>query len=822
MGTVYKKCSEGENKGFSVLAVIMSIAFVGMLVMVVLYMALANYQMRQTGLRGTKSFYSAETALDEIKAGLQEKAGDALSDAYVKVLEQYTNTTGEDSLQKRKQMFEGEYVKMLQRSVAEQDHLNQYSLKLLDGFIHRDRLREGESVYLDGAARRGPDGSAESETLCRLTGNRAEGVILYGVTVTFMDAKGRTSIIETDLVIGVPDINFTQSSTMPDLLNMTLIAEQGLLVQAGDSEINGAFYAGKEDNRTDGESGKGHYGIELEEQASLTVSGGERAVTNGTVYLNPYSTFTVNPGTSLWARNIEVTSADLKLEGKTYLADDLTVNTAVGNWREGTTLRGSGVLLSGEFYGYGNPDSAASSRSQTERGFYNDWDTASLNSSIVINGADTTLDLSSLTKLMLAGNSYIGGQKITGMDGGRNLHDILTGESLTVKGGQIAYLVPSECLYDGTFSNPMTYEEYRRAETAAGMPDVLNVEKEVTSLGGRTLKSFGVADVKKIFSQRGYVYFYLDFGEEQDSAGLASEYFQYYWENQEEGGTGRREVERYLSFYASEENGIQVKSPDRYLRYLTNGNVLTLQQDEVGVQNPTEITEGVRQEQSNYQDIFYALNKKMINNYGALKNGEAAESGKDEGMPDRYVFDNVVNLENLRNYIRDNDGRKADESGNPAEDSDEKDGIYIFQTAQTQQRAYVVDTENGNFWSSDGSFHITKEIAEGANPARLVVCNGSVTVERGVTYRGIIISNQVVTLSADAKILSEGEEAAKVFQCQYTNGVDFSVEKIRPMDFFWDSVQYIINGAASGGASDTKKDVLDLSDIVTEQNWTKR
>lgn len=810
-----------DNRGFSVLAVIVAIAFVGVLVMIVLALSLANYRMIQTDLGGKKSFYSAETAMDEIRAGLQEKAGDALSDAYVKVLEQYTNTTGEDSLQRRKTLFESEYVRLLQKSLAADGKLNQYSLKMLDGFIQRDRLQEGEVLYLDSSARRGTDGSSSSEAVCKLTGNRVDGVTLYGVAVTCVDRRGRASVVESDLVIGIPDINFTQSSTMPDLLNMTMIAQEGVVVRAGNSEISGTFYAGKNPNLP--KSGEGyetkseHYGIELEELANLLISSGERVVTNGTVYLNQNSSLTVERGVSLWARNVELTSAELHLRGKTYLADDLTIHTAVGNRKEGTPLKGSEVELSGEYYGYGSPETAKESNANADHKVYDGWRDTSLSSSIIVNGADTTLDLSGLSKLMIAGNSYIGGKKAFafGTSSANGSEDILTGESLMVKGGQIAYLVPASCLYDGSYSNPMTYAQYQKA--VQGNTEVLNKDKKLKLLGGKSLKELQVSDVKKIFTQKGFVYFYLDFGSDEDASDRAAKYFRYYWEQQEDGSARKRELENYLNFYINDENGIVVNSPDRYLRYVTNGNLLSSQNGKLQVEAGTEIGENILQEQKNYEDIFYTLNKKMINNYAALKKAEDSESGKDEGDPDRFVFENIVNIEKMKKYIEDADGHSGDESVTA-----EKDGMYVFQTAQTAQRAYIVDTANPDFKGREKTFHITKEIAEGSNPARLVVCNGPVTVDADVTYRGIIISNDVVTLDSNAKILSEGEEAAKVFQCQFIDGTNFSKDQMRPMDFFWDSVQYIINGAASGGNTDTKKDVLDLSDLVVYRNWNKK
>ena len=95
------------------------------------------------------------------------------------------------------------------------------------------------------------------------------------------------------------------------------------------------------------------------------------------------------------------------------------------------------------------------------------WSDTALSSSIVINGKNTTLDLSGVRKIMLAGRSYIGTSKVKSVNGESNSNDVMMGESITVKGTQLAYLLPSE-LIDASklknsemeIKNPMSYSDY--------------------------------------------------------------------------------------------------------------------------------------------------------------------------------------------------------------------------------------------------------------------------------------------------------------------------------------------------------------------------
>ena len=54
------------------------------------------------------------------------------------------------------------------------------------------------------------------------------------------------------------------------------------------------------------------------------------------------------------------------------------------------------------------------------------------------------MDLSGVEKLMLAGKNYIGTSRIASGNSSAGNSDVMTGESLTVKGTQLAYLFPVE------------------------------------------------------------------------------------------------------------------------------------------------------------------------------------------------------------------------------------------------------------------------------------------------------------------------------------------------------------------------------------------
>ena len=88
------KTKRQQNQGFSLFTVLIAVSFVGILGLLVLYIALSNFNMKITDLKGKNSFYTAERALEEIRTGLQEDVGNAMSKAYTQVLERREPFTG--------------------------------------------------------------------------------------------------------------------------------------------------------------------------------------------------------------------------------------------------------------------------------------------------------------------------------------------------------------------------------------------------------------------------------------------------------------------------------------------------------------------------------------------------------------------------------------------------------------------------------------------------------------------------------------------------------------------------------------------------------
>lgn len=792
------KTKRQQNQGFSLFTVLIAVSFVGILGLLVLYIALANFNMKVTDLKGKDSFYTAERALEEIRTGLQEDVGNAMSKAYTQVLETYNkeNRSQDSSMDRQRQSdFQDRFIKEVMRTLrASQTTDDIYSLDYLRGYVDLEYDDSKESLIITN-----PTGTSPVMKAVKNVGKNTEdnGVLLKNLKVIYVDEKGHAAIICTDIRLLVPEVQFPTPSTLPDLMNMIVVADKGIICEGNEStptSINGSIYAG---NLPAAATSDPDTSIQVTSGASLNVESGDKVVCKGEISVGLNSTFTSGGSVNLWARGLNAASVkNVTLSGTTYFADDLTIAGKNNN-----------VKISGNYYGYGSYESATSDDCVAKDQYIQSGlSGAALSSAIVVNGKNTTLDLSDTQKLMIAGRNYIASSKVKANDR-TNTNDVVTGESLTVKGTQLAYLAPAEIL--GASGNPMTYDDYLTHLNGADEISV-NWDIAVEAWGGRTLREIGVDStepVQAVFyndnSATGYVYFYLNFTDAQKSA----DFMQMYYQNNP---TIKTNMDKYLSFYfGGEDSGITVKDADSYLRYITNGNVLSYSGADAqgSLEEATGVNPGekILQEEVGYQNSWYALNRKMITSYDLLNKEVKEDSGTmhDETDSDRSVYDNLVNEKKMVSYIKDTvkDGT----------------GKYVFTASDEDGGLQAIMYDNGE----TGVNKTLKISKNDADKLRLVVCTGDVEIEAGVKFQGIIMAKGTITLKSGAQLESAPLEAARVFQAQMSSYGD--KDSIKPQDFFWEGDKYVLGNSASSGKKDTLNgsDTYSIADCVSYENWKK-
>ena len=883
---MYEEATDGDNKmgkkkdlhsksntGFSLITVILAVALVGILVMLVAYMVLANFRMKMSGLKEKDAFYTAERALEEIRTGLQEDVAEAMSEAYTNVMESYNEsaTRSDISLDAQRQAaYEKQFLSILQtRLKGSETRDGYYDMAKIRNYVDLEK-ESSFDAQKEVLVVTNPDGTIPQMTVDQTK----KQIIIKNIKVIYVDAKGRAAIIRTDIQLGVPEIQFPTPSTLPDLMNMIVVADKGIYCKAGSAtdgtteanEIQGSIYAGilpTEKLQQAGITGVTDTSIYLAAGRSLNFLKGERAVCAGEVTLAKGSTFNSAAETALWAQGVNVSSATAKLLGRTYLSDDLTIKPGTGSY----------VKLSGEYYGYGDTESALRSHNKVEYGYGSSTDYAqtkktyakksasALSSAITINGKNTTLDLSGLERLMLAGKNYIASKALstTGAPGSEtgsngNNDDVLTGESLTVKGTQLAYLVPDSLLQKGSdsYHNPMTYDKYMEAAGIESTDDAATVKEKIKafakeavkmntaakSLGNKTLSEIGVdtdEPIKTVFysdgssDDGGFVYFYLNFTDEKKAA----EFMQNYYNNNP---SLKEAMNGYLSFYfAGESSGIYVKNSSAYLRYVVGGNILSYngstKSGKLDSGSDEETSSSVTDEETGYQNMWYALKRKMIGSYDLLKSNVKDSEGiaHNETDVDRSVFDNLVNEKEMVQFIKKHESETKDLVYTFTA-PEENDGLQTIMAHNGQSSTFLVKEDSGSSSETGNTQVNTKEVTVAgsnkelvitssmADKLRLVVCTGDVRIQSGVTFHGIIMAKGTITLEPGAKLISSPLDAAKAFQSQ------INADGTSPKDFFWEGDKYVLgNSQNSSDNKDTDKDssIYHVEDYVNYKNWKK-
>lgn len=725
-----------NNTGSSLVIVIVAIAFVGILGATIMWMSLNNYFMKTTDAKHKESFYAAETVLEQVVAGVQKEASDAIETSYRNVLQNYSSMTESE----RGERFRVNYLNLVQDGLkgAADD---EYDIEKLKGYVDSNLLN-------DPVRRRSLTGTGKMTKYDTY-------IVLEGLQLEFEDDEGYMSIITTDLKVSMPEIDFTQSSSMPDIFDFCIVANQSLVSKMAGGEkanVNGCIYGGEE-------------GIVL--TGDWTIQKADMVVTDAAIVLDAQNAkLTIGNEDEddvpmVWAENLVINYGEATLNAKTYIADDMTIG---GN--------GVKATLKQEYYGYGNSLSEANK-----------------SSAIVVNGLNSTLDMSELNKLLIAGHSYIGTSKAVSEEA-QALHpnpeyannaDILMGESIAVKGNQIAYLVPDECIgvVDGVTKvgkNPLNAAEYEALQESvtkeAGFTEV-SMTKTLTDTG-LPLNAYATG-FKKVFcpvNNDTLVYYYLVMSEDGANA-----YFENYY------GLNKEKLDRYFDIYSK---GITVNSD--FARINVQGNWMTsadvtTSEDISKLHQPLPedaITLGA--ENVHFTDMFEALKTKLIINYYEINDTEKAKS----------VFENIIDTKKLDNYML----------GKPETVKAELGGF----------KAIITKKSEYEYNSADGTRLIiaTGDVKVSANFTGLIIAKGKVYVEKGV-----IINSADNT--EDGK-----SELTNVLQCPITDVT--ATEETRPIDFFMNSGEYVLDGTeiVTDPEEEETEVPVDFATLVSYMNWVKK
>ena len=747
------------KKGESLVAVIIAMAVVLLLGMGALYVTRNNYKMKVLDRDSAENFYSAESLVEDISVGLQKIMSSVYTESYTNVMENYRSYAGITDM---KDAFNTEFVLALVNSLDDsenQEALSKsitgtatylYSKELIISFIDASKYTDA-TWTVDFTDNNG------ATPYDNILDTLEDGVALRNIHVTYLSNMGFFDEIYTDIKMNVPDLSFSMISTMPDIAEYALVADSGVIVNDGIAlDVTGNLYAG---------SGSDGISIEIKNSGRMDLTKSPLAVSESTILVGRYGRLETGGGnntdedsdktnTSLWTTDIVFKESSYgSLLGRTYVKDD-------------TTISGDTVVLNigGQYFGYSNGTKRAVD-----------------SSAIIINGKNSTLNISALNTLILAGTSFVGTSKI---ESDQTNYDILMGDSIAVKSNQLAYMVPAEC--EGVKSNPMSYTQYNQLKSDPDWTDkILNT---TLSSINRTIASYGEVSVVPVFSARddGTVYLYVNFA----TVSAASNFFMDVYNS--DSGTGskiREYIETYLPDFQLNTATSQIITEGNYLipgyRDSVTGEI-------VGITYRTSSysSGSIPALMSNTLSSYTALCKKLVSTKSSLSAEELSD--------DATVFTNLISEDAIDYFfslgsIR-NGATVTTENGYKA---------AIFDTG-AEMKGIIVDNEGADDYVVD--------IHGGTG---VIIATGNVKVAGSFT--GIIIAKGKITVISGSKINPAKLTADKTvtgktlrMSCQAGSGQSFSF-----INFFKGGENYSL----SETTGDSYVDMADVRNCIGFINW---
>lgn len=776
-----------NNRGMALVTVIVAIGFVAALVSILLMTTLVNFKMKVVNEKGADTFYSAEQVIDEITIGLQRIVSDSISSSYTYILENYGDSTLDNT--RKKEMIQVKYYEKVWEALAlsPSDH-QKYDVEKLEAFL-KDSTKY-HTVDLDGD---GTDEDGYGAILVAVTndpssGDKIEtkygdmlsfsdtGIVLKNLKVYYRDVNGFVSVIQTDIRLGYPEFDFARNSAVADVSDYCFIADGGAKrTNTGTLNIDGNIYAN-----------------------SFSTKGVKTTFTDKNLILVKHDinidqeSLKTGEGCAIWADSLKAKSANIEVDGALNLSNDLNL---AGN--------SPSAKLVGEYNGYGCSIVDADD-----------------SSAILINGKETTVDFSGVTKLKISGQAFLGTSKASTVADHSyttaTYTDIYTGESVAAKSDQLMYLVPAEAIgvdekTGRTFynENPLTKQQYEKLEQLIAYDNthadsatkyvMVSDTANVTALGG-TLAPFikyGASAQPMVYTHKVrvndaatdyLVYFYMLFPD-QDTAAT---YFSKYYESSE------RALAKYTKTYIKD-----VKFPNLTDSIFAGASYVTdatdAEVDGVRIWAPTQPTANLIMQQDATDNLqkFKAYTTKLIPNYSELR---GCLSNDMDDPNSQVVFENVATTEDLiQAYI----DRAAAAGCNG-----QTIGTVTVSIQASGKTMRFDDSSDGSvaLISTDSSITVSNE------DTHLVISSGDVRLT-APNFKGVILCNGELDITGS--VLSMSKDADLVRKCLQF-GYDDSGLTYAIASCLADGNDYIYATYGSGGTSDTA-----LTGLVTYENWKK-
>lgn len=778
--------------------------------------------MKKADMLGQTAFYDAESALEEIRAGLALDESKATTEAYLDTLSNYSNLDDE----KKTENFDDIFQSNLRNKLTIEN--GNYNISILEGYLKETKYNNGVGAQILTSA----DDAHFNVT--------KEGVKLTNVHVKYTDANNYVSEIKTDIVLEYPPVNFQNASSIDNILTYGLIANDSFKPTGTVNVVGNAYLGGKGSDINNANVNLKANGT----QETNVISGGNLKLTGSKLDTQDLA---------LWSDSIVLDKSTYNMNsGSSYIKNDLVLGN---NAR--STLKGKLIM-------FGNPWVAISEQmidaSEVRQGAKDDM--PSYSSSILVTGSNAGLDMSGLNTMVIGGSAYIDsrgkdgsvykrnsdGTYIRDKDGIRESNNVVSGQSMMLTSDQRAYLVPSTLVgaefkpvydengqivrwdnYSNGLTNPMTGDQYKRlieeimsakgytSEDEVKPTDIVNFDLAEPTIGvslNGFARAIGVTkdedlpSVKPCFyatSNGGtMVYLFLEFktvgdnftGQQNKSYIPAEAFYNLWYQMYHTTLTNYTRLLGNLDYYATYGIKLPKDVNDKTRMYFT-GNILSTETNPVII--PDIITQPdftidlnveYSKQSAYYQDAYYTLNKNLSTRYATL-----SQAAKNKDLFDNLITktatvdDKTYNLSKTKEYV-----------------SPSGEGAVVVDGDVT----YNTSLENSirNTKDNDGNKHSDAKV-------NVIIATGDVTVADN--FEGMIIAGGDVIVRSGNTITSNPDKAAKALIATAYNDGEDSTDCAA--NFVINAARYLLGGT---GRKDEDSGHITMKDFVTYRNWTKQ
>lgn len=518
------KIKKLNNQGSTFVLSLLVITLLTTLALALANASISNMIMKSMDRSAKKNFYTAESLLDEVRAGIGRDGVDCLAASYEKVLTNIVdNSTGtvvvkdNDSANKElKEAFMENVLKQITGDQASFSSYKQIEITDIDSFAYENVISYIQG-HIKGKQYDNGMGKVTSIGKIRAYKDSTQGyqwiIIIEDVAFSYKEEKAgeiQFSSITADIEIEYPNmvIDFTANNRVTDFTKYTLIADESIVIKDETPvdngkqivDIFGSAYAGDMIDIASPSAPNASAVVNFQAPTDVhidVVCGGNNGTQSGTIKVGGNDTIPSEAhfkGANIWCENLVTYNAGeggaiITIDDKSsaYVKDDLSAEA-----------KNSDITVGGEYYGY----------------MYDGMNSGhGASSAIIVNGKNTRMTISA-KKLMLGGHAYVD------ISNTSPLVQYMTGETLSLKGNQEVYLVPKEFLgvgYDNEIQNPTSRDAWTALLSKSASDSTVKI-CEVPS----TYFASSYVDINSpyvIKEVNGMIYVYWQFKDKKSAAG---------------------------------------------------------------------------------------------------------------------------------------------------------------------------------------------------------------------------------------------------------------------------------------------------------------